>query len=85
MSDHQAKEQVKHWISHFEEQMTVYRTNNILILWGDDFAHRNAENTYGNLNFIMEKIEEHMENIPELKDAYHLKYSSIDTYLKSVQ
>ena len=85
MTDKVAKDQVKQWLSHFEDQSAVYRTNNLLVLWGDDFAHRFADKTYGNLDTIMDAIEEHQDIYLEFKNTYHLKYSSIDKYLKSVQ
>ena len=84
MSEKTAEGQAHRWISHFEEQEAAYRTNNLLILWGDDFAHRMADKTYGALDMIMLKIREHMDKTPELKNTYRLKYSSIDTYLRSV-
>lgn len=73
-----------HWVEHFEEQQAAYRTNHLLVLWGDDFAHKNADRTYASLDTIMLKIGEYMGH-NDIDTTYRLQYSSIGEYLRGVQ
>ena len=34
------------WLEYFWEQTEVYRTKNVLVMWGDDFTHKDASNTF---------------------------------------
>ena len=68
------------WIEHFKWQSKIYRTNNILIYWGDDFAHYHADQTYHALDMIMDAIQKHPEG-----ENYDLKWSSMEQYVKSVK
>ena len=51
-----AQMQASLWTNHFEDHIKAYRTKEILILWGDDFAHIHADATYANLDDIIEAI-----------------------------
>ena len=35
----QAKYKIKAWLNYFDKYLKSYKTRNILVLWGDDFAH----------------------------------------------
>ena len=56
-----ADKTVSHWLNLFQESLTAYKTNNVLILWGDDFAHENAYRTYRSLDAIIRSIETRLE------------------------
>ena len=47
---------INRWIDYIDEQAFYSRTNNILILWGDDFAHFDANLTFNALDFIQDNI-----------------------------
>ena len=53
LSDYKAKGNAPRWIEHFERQTKAYQTDNVLILWGDDFAHEFADSSYENLAKII--------------------------------
>lgn len=63
--------------------MRAYKTNNVLILWGDDFGHLDASLTYEALDTCIKAIEDHLESIGQ-PDKYRLSYSTIDSYLTDV-
>ena len=44
------------WFQHFDAQTKAYRTKNVLILYGNDFTHVHAENTYSVLNKIIDGL-----------------------------
>ena len=39
------------------EQAESYQTNEVIFMWGDDFAHKHANLTYGLMNKIIEEIQ----------------------------
>ena len=84
VSDVLAETLAQNWVQHFEDQHAAYRTNHLLVLWGDDFAHKNADRTYASLDTIMLKIGEYMGH-NDIDTTYRLQYSSIGEYLKGVQ
>ena len=53
---HQAWLMAPHWVKYFEKQLRAYRTNQVLVLWGDDFAHFDANLTFNALDFIQDNI-----------------------------
>jgi len=70
---------LKNWINHFEDQTNRYRTNNVLILWGDDFAHYDAEKTFNALEVVMKSLQNKIDESYDSK--YVLKWSSMEKYL----
>ena len=46
----------------FREQEQAYRTSNVLVLWGEDFTHVNAELSYANLDRVIEYIEKKLDD-----------------------
>ena len=55
-----------------------YLTSNLILMWGTDFGHKDAETDYK----IMDKI---IEYIPKSRySQFDIKYSTIDQYLKAV-
>ena len=34
------------WLQYFYDQTEVYKTKNVLVMWGDDFSHKKADDTY---------------------------------------
>ena len=71
------------FVNHFDAQLDIYRTNNVLILWGDDFAHERAENTYTTCNNAIKAINSHLDSKGN-KRSFNLKFSTIQQYLDSV-
>ena len=65
----------KQWV---EKAAEAYRTKNVLIPYGEDFAHRNAEVT---LNLAKAMIEDLNLNYGDKLTA---KFSSIQNYVQSV-
>ena len=45
------------WLNHFEDHAKAYKTNNVLIYWGDDFAHIDADKTYSALEKLILDLE----------------------------
>lgn len=65
--------------------MEAYRTNNVLILWGDDFAHKKADLTFDALDTTLSSIKTHLNDQKEGEHPeYHLRYSSMNSYLGDV-
>ena len=63
----------------------MYRTNAIIILWGDDFAHENAKKSYENLNTLINALEEYLVKVEgDMEKKYEIKFSSVSNYLQSV-
>ena len=66
------------WLSSFSQQIDAYKTSNLLVLYGDDFAHR-----YADISLNMAK--EFMSQINQAgKGKYLAQFSSVRTYLDAV-
>ena len=52
----------------------------MLILWGDDFAHTNAEGTFTALDEIIKKV-----SADSKARNYELKWSSVKNYMEGVK
>ena len=51
------KEISKDLILQAYQQAKVYKTDNILILWGDELAHQNAEQSYHLFDLVKRQID----------------------------
>ena len=86
MTPANAKALALKWIQHFDAQRRAHRTNNVLVLWGDDFAHEKADRTFANLNLTIHSINEKYGNSSSTSGIkYDLKISTIREYLQSVK
>lgn len=56
----------------------------MLVLWGDDFAHRVAEKSFNSLDMIIKLTEEYLEKNQSDPTQYILKYSTMGEYLEGV-
>ena len=86
------QEYAKKMIEYCYLQLSAYRTNNILIPYGDDFSHTNATETYTFFNELKTQIDliqkyAHSEDNPEtVFDKYQFSFelSTMEKYLDSV-
>lgn len=62
------------------EEGATYRTKHLLLLYGDDFTFKKANNTYQN----MEKVMNYLERHPEYSDKIKFVYSTPSKYFKAV-
>ena len=62
--------------------MDSYRTKNVLVMWGDDFAHSNSY-SYDILDRIMKSVEDQIEENGKANN-FNLHYSSVEKYFDSV-
>ena len=74
---------VSKWMNYFDEYLKGYKTTNILVLWGDDFAHVDANRTYRILDTTIKEIQNHLQKSGN-NSKFNLKYSTIDEYLSGV-
>lgn len=70
----------ENWLDLFEETLKAYKTKNILILWGDDFAHNRADLTYDTLDKVIVSLYEEKRKQHTFKSSY----STIENYLDCV-
>lgn len=71
----------KHWLDYFELQAKSYQTRDVLVMWGDDFAHYSGS-TYDALDIMIDAI---WEVFPEMAEQYEITYSTITDYFTSVK
>ena len=67
------------WYEYFYKQVEGYRTRNVLVLWGDDFAHRMGEVTLQNAKDIISNL-----TCDDSEGKFDIHFSSISKYLDSV-
>ena len=70
------------WFKHFEDQMRAFKTNQVLVLWGGDFAHTSGK-TYDTLDQILDNLNEFKARNPVL-EHYNFTYSTITDYFNAV-
>ena len=46
-SEEDAKGHADNWFRMLQDYEDFYQTDNILVMWGDDWAHTDARKTYG--------------------------------------
>lgn len=51
----------------------IYRTKNVILMFGDDFAHPKAEISYETMDYIISKMK---TTHPDIE----IKYSTMQTY-----
>ena len=59
-SEEDAQAVVDDFMKMFQTYEDVYRTDNILVMWGDDWAHKDAVKTYGAAEKIIKAIQAKM-------------------------
>ena len=67
------------WVNEFRRYQSVHRTNNVLILWGDDFSHKKAHITLKYARLLIDELSTKDKN-----NEFDIHFSSIDHYLKDV-
>ena len=72
------------WYDYFERQLSVYKTDNILVMWGDDFSHKRADRTFYALDTIIDQLES--KNDPSMHGGkkYDFRFSTMERYFNSV-
>ena len=48
------------WIKFFESEAAAYKTPNVMMIWGDDFAHQN-NSTFDVLDMMIAAINHELE------------------------
>lgn len=72
----------QYWFKHFEAQISAFKTNQVLVLWGGDFAHT-SNKTYDTLDKLFESLTEFRDKNPVLAQ-YEFTYSSMTAYFDAV-
>ena len=73
------------WKQYFDRQVSTYRTNNVLVMWGDDFTHRDNK-SYDTLDHYISAIDEYLRDVNENQGGptYKLHYSTMEQYFEAV-
>ena len=66
-----------------QEYENYYQTDNILVMWGDDWAHKDARKTYGAAENTI-KVLRQLQDEGKYNKAYDFKFSSMGAYFDDV-
>ena len=69
-------------IKYAQEQSKWYKTNNVLLMWGDDFSHVFANTTYAVMDKIIEDINQTIASQNKLNIT--VEYSSMKRFFENV-
>lgn len=81
-SENLAKELAPKWIEFFEKELAAYKTPNVMMIWGDDFAHRDSS-TFDVLDMMIDAIEVELEKTGK-KEMFEIKLSTVGNFFDSV-
>lgn len=70
------------WIEFFEKELAAYKTPNVMMIWGDDFAHQYSS-TFNVLDMMLTAIEAELEKTGK-KEVFEIKLSTVGRYFESV-
>ena len=74
------------WYEYFGSQLEAYKTKQILVMWGDDFAHKSSlayEFLDQEINNFYEQLDHFKLHSGDQKE-YKLVYSSMQKYFDAV-
>ena len=80
-TDHDIHKEVDKIIKWAKKERSSYLTNNLMLLYGDDFTHKIINNNFENI----EKIMEYFNNRPKLSKQVKFVYSTPSKYFKAVK
>ena len=81
MTDANILSQIDNILNWAKKERSAYLTNNILMLYGDDFTHKKPD-----INFMnIERIMNYFEKDPNLSNQLKFIYSTPSKYFKSVK
>eukprot|EP01119_Soliformovum_irregulare_P019887 TRINITY_DN6388_c0_g1_i4.p1 TRINITY_DN6388_c0_g1~~TRINITY_DN6388_c0_g1_i4.p1 ORF type:complete len:1028 (+),score=331.23 TRINITY_DN6388_c0_g1_i4:166-3084(+) len=80
INEHNLEGQSQHLVNILKERSRAYRTNQLMVPWGDDFKFQNADIQYDNMGKLIEHINSNI-------DKYHVKiqYSTLSRYFDAVK
>lgn len=80
VSDTNIQYRASYFVSSLKERAQAYRTNQLLVPWGDDFKFQNSDVQFNN----MDKLISHINSNPEVYGA-RVEYSTLGKYFEAVR
>ena len=74
-----APSRAKSLLNHLRDKASKYQTDDLLVLFGDDFAYSNASRNYDNMDRMIEYMNEHHS------DEFVLQYSTPSDYIDKIK
>ena len=81
LNDEELKDVCEKFYEEMLEERVGYRTNNILLYYGEDFAYNEADINYENIEMIMDYVNNNMKG--KMKMIYSTPSQYFDSVLKS--
>mmetsp|Transcript_6867 Transcript_6867/g.9465 ORF Transcript_6867/g.9465 Transcript_6867/m.9465 type:complete len:401 (+) Transcript_6867:562-1764(+) len=76
-----AEGHAENWFKMLQSYEDAYQTNNILVFWGDDYAHLDAVKTYAAAEKTMKVLNEKQH---EKNKNYNFKWAGVGEYVDAV-
>ena len=83
MDENDTEEYLGSWFEYFENQASTQQTNNVLVMWGGDFAHKDASN-FDTLTETIGLLEMYFA-LNGLGSKFKLKLSTAKQYFDAVE